>query len=124
MAQSIASTGTFTAPQSGSVLVTAYFVASVGTNGDQVAFGLCSRGGGYSAVVGYITESNLGSGLFPYYSIPFLLTTLSGSYDLDLCWAVLSGQTASMYCFGQTAASPALGSTSVGGPVVMTVEAV
>jgi trimeric autotransporter adhesin len=122
---SVANTGSFNAPASGSVLVTAGFVASIGTNGDQVAFGLCAHAT-TTPMLGYIAEPALGSGIFPLLSVPFLVTGLtSGSaYTFDLMWCVLSGQTASMYAFGQTGTAPTLGSGGNGAAITMTVQAV
>lgn len=118
-------TGSFTAPASGSVVVTATFAASIATGNDYFAFGLCAHGTttpmvGYSVVV-RPSDSNLHS-----YSLSFIVTGLTPgtSYDFDLMGASQSGINAFIVANGQTGTSPTLSSSGYGQPVTMTVQAV
>jgi hypothetical protein len=119
----VASTGSFTAPVSGSVVVTAGFTVSAGS-ASGVGFGLALHGTttmvGNSTIVKF-TNSNPGP-----VSITFLVTglTAGSSYNLDLMWAATLGITLSILAIGQTSASPNLSSGSQGSPVVMTAQAV
>jgi hypothetical protein len=117
-------TGSFTAPASGSVLVTVSFVAAFSAANPWAA-GLLDHGG--STIRGYLTQP-LDSATSPKrpYTLPFLVTGLTSgtSYNFDLAAAVTSTDTLTVYAIGQSSTSPTLASGSEGAPVLMIVQAV
>jgi hypothetical protein len=120
---SAASTGPFTAPQSGSVLVTVSLVYA-GTSSDVCAFALCTHGSA-SSIVGYViaTDSNSSANAFPT-TMQFLVTGLSGSNNLDLLFAIAGGGTITVHVLGQTSTTPTGTSGVPAGPIVVTVQGV
>lgn len=119
-------TGSFLAPSSGVVIVTAFFTAQFGTTGVGGAFGLCAHGGTSPLVGNSVTvKDNSASNPRPY-SLIFPVTGLNGgtSYNFDLMGAMTSSDTLSILAIGGTAATPNLSAGSQGGPVVMIVQAV
>lgn len=118
-------TGSFTAPQSGSVVVTAAFTGQYTTIANSVAFALLAHG--TSTVVGNLIAHSV-----PVASVRFpetLVFTVTGltpgtTYNFDLAAAVQSGQTYTIYALGSSSATPTLNGANAGAPVVMTVQAV
>ena len=119
-------TGSFTAPPSGSVVVTASFVGQIGTGSVGYGFGLL--GHGTSTLYGsMIVDSDSTTGIRRAKTLPFLVTGLTAgtSYNFDLGIVTSAGDVYTIYAFAPTAASnPNLGSGGQGAPVVMTVQAV
>lgn len=120
-------TGTFSAPPSGSVVVTAAFVQQTGVGADAFAFGLCNHGT-TSPMVGNSVVMKSGN------SVPSPIVTLfplgglspGTSYNFDLMFCTAGGGTATLtvFAFGQTSTTPTLSNGGVGSPVLMTVQAV
>jgi hypothetical protein len=125
VASGTVTTGAFTAPSSGIVLVNAAFTASNSTNASAASFALAAHGT-TTPLIGYSQQMNLGSGVELLTKVPFLVTGLTSgsSYTFDLMWCVPSPLTASLYAFGNTSTAPTLNNSTLGGPVVMTVQAV
>ena len=115
------STGDFTAPPSGDVVVGVSFVGE-STSGDFCALALAESGSvtPLSNVVEY--QDSASAAPRPYY-VQFLVTGLTAysTYDLVLLGAGTSGVLSSILAYGQSAATPA---TTRGAPVIMTVQAV
>jgi hypothetical protein len=113
-------TGSFVAPASGIVQVTAWIVAYCASSGDHMAFAL-SEHGSVSAVSNYAQFEN--NGLTDFYIIPFLVSGLTpgDSYNFDLMYSSPDGGEITVYALGITSDSPASGS---GSPVIMTVQAI
>jgi hypothetical protein len=116
-------TGSFTAPASGSVVVTASFVAQTGTGSTQLAVALAGHGTTTVAGYAYEFESSSTANLLPL-SIPFLVTGLTpgNTYNFDLMGSAQSGDAWSIFATGTQ--SPPVTSGNTGGPVLMTVQAV
>jgi hypothetical protein len=113
-------TGTFTAPTSGSVIVTAAFDYGCSQTASAIAWGLCPTGT-TSPVVGntIVTHAAIAAVSFAQ-TLVFPLGGLSGTYCLDVMWAIQTVGTGSVNAFGGTATNPAF----TGGPAVVTVLAV
>lgn len=115
-------TGAFTAPASGTVVVTASFVGQYSTTSNGVVFGLLGHGTStlYGTLFAY---SVYATGIRYPASFSFLVTGLSGgtAYALDLAAAVNSGTTYTIYAIGST--TPGFTGASAGAPVLMTVQA-
>jgi hypothetical protein len=114
-------TGSFTAPASGSVLVTVSFVGVVGTSGDHAAFGLAAHGTvtpmiGDVIVQNWTTEATTNTLLF-------LITGLvaGNAYNFDLLYSSPDSIVVDVEAFGQSTTTPGAAS---GAPVIMTVQAV
>jgi hypothetical protein len=122
------STGSFTAPPSGTVLVTAYAVIQNSATGNAVGFGLCAHGT-TTPMVGYVTVGKEPAASLPFaHTFTFLVTGLvaGNTYNFDLMFAV-GGSGAGLltvYANNQTGTAPTLSNAGLGAPVVMTVEAV
>lgn len=113
-------TGSFTAPPSGEVLVTASLVAAVGSGTGRCAFSVAAHGT-VSPVLAEEWTPVVGTNLEPYtFRMPVTGLTPGNSYNLDLLFASLDGATLTVYAVGQTSTTPA----TSGGPVLMTVQAV
>lgn len=114
-------TGSFTAPASGNVLVTASFGASVGTGGDHLAFAVAAHG----TVTPLLSNAAvfLGDGNVQPVTARFLVTGLTpgSSYSLDLMYSSPDTDTVTVFALGTTSTTPA---ASSGMPVIMSVEAV
>lgn len=119
-------TGSFTAPPSGEVLVTAWFVLMVAAAG-WVAVGLAATGT-VTPVIGNLVqiEVNAATSRMPVdVSIPVTGLTPGTAYNLDLLGAVsAAANPASIEAFGVSTTTPGLAGTSVGAPVVITVQGV
>jgi hypothetical protein len=117
-------TGAFTGPPSGFVLVTASFLGLASTSGQYVAFGLLGHVGG--SLHGNIVEARFPSStaVVPV-TLEFLVGVNPGqSYQFDLAGAVSSSSNPfQIIAYGQTLKSPTIGATGAGGPVVMAVAA-
>lgn len=117
-----ASTGTFTASTSGSVLVTADVVAQVSSSSTVTGWGLCVTGN-ITPMAGNVTVIKIPSASEPLpYTFQFLLTGLSGSsnsYDLMYC---TNQGTLSVFAENFTSTAPTGGGP--GSQIIMTVQAV
>lgn len=117
-------TGSFTAPASGNVLVTASCNIKASTAAAVCNIGLCAHGT-VTPVVGVTNGFQVGAANSTQsYSFRWLVTGLTSgtSYNLDLVGSMFTNAaTMTLVAFGQTATTPA---GSAGGPVVMTVQAV
>jgi len=120
------STGSFTAPASGSVIVTASFLGQITASGSETAFGLCAHGTITPMVCPNVTIKAAGSASPIPNTIPFLVTSLTPgtSYNFDLMFSTASGSTYTIYAIGSTSTSPGFATSNLGGPVIMTVQAV
>jgi hypothetical protein len=118
------STGSFTAPPSGDVVVTVSFIGVTSSSGSLASFGLCAHGT-VTPMAGNIVVYKAGASPTPF-AIPFLVTGLTPgtSYNLDLMFSTASGTTYTIYAWGQTSTSPNFGGSNSGAPVTMTVQAV
>ena len=127
LTSAMASTGSFTAPASGSVLVTARVMIKVSAGGSGVAFGLAAHGT-VTPMIGYaVIPGPASAGPSAPAVLTFLVTGLvaGNSYNFDLLWCVASTVTATMYVFAQSTTTPALAEgAGVGQPVIVTVQAV
>lgn len=116
-------TGSFTAPASGSVLVTASFTLSNGTGGSVMNIGLADHG----TTTMVASFSNFGDGASNTaraYTVRFLISglTAGSSYNFDLMGGngtAGDSITIDAYGFSSTTAT-----TTPGSPVIMTVQAV
>jgi hypothetical protein len=119
-------TGSFVAPPSGSVIVTATAIVQTSSSGSQFAFGLCAHGT-TSPMVGFdiVFKAPTTTQPFPY-SLVFPVSGLTPgtSYNFDLMFAIAGASTLTVYAFNQTATTPNLANSGTGAPVVMTVQAV
>lgn len=115
-------TGSFTAPPSGSVVVSAFFAAAIATSGDIAVFGLAAHGT-TSPIVANEASFKLPTSPTPC-ALSFIVTglTAGNSYNFDLMYASPAGVAQTVYAFGQAATSPS--ASSVGAPVIMTVRAI
>jgi hypothetical protein len=118
-------TGSFVAPASGSVVVTATFSPGMSVAANQCAVGLADHGttnmrGNISAM-----EISSVSSITPV-SIEFLVTglTAGSTYNFDLMGCCTSGDTLTIYAIGVSTSTPGLSAATRGGPVTMTVQAV
>jgi hypothetical protein len=118
-----ACTNSFTAPASGSVLVTASFLLQPSASAASVMLALAATGTVTPAIGNTVTTQLPSSATLNGFTMAqFLVTglTAGNSYQFDLLGAATSGDSATIYAFGQT--STTLGSK--GAPVVMTVQGV
>jgi hypothetical protein len=115
-----ASTGAFTAPASGKVIVTVSLVAVLSAAG-SVAFALAAEGT-VTPVVGYVVTYDTTATLPDTIIIPVTGLTGGDSYTLDLLFGVSSGSTTlTVATIGNTSTAV---STTRAGPLVITVQAV
>ena len=117
--------GSFTAPASGQVLVTATITSQVASDGTTAAFGLAAHGT-TTPMVAPVSVIKYPASAMPFpMTIPFLVSTLTAgsAYTFDLMYCVASGGTVTTYAYGQSGTTPTQGTTGQGGPVVMTVQA-
>lgn len=115
-------TGSFTAPASGNVVVTASMALEISAGGNKVALGLAAAGTA-APLVAPATTVVLGNGSTASPAVAqFLVTGLTpgASYNLTLLGCATSATTATILAIGST--STALG--SAGSPVLLTVQAV
>lgn len=122
-----ATTNTFTAPPSGTAVVTVSFVAEVNASGNAMAFALASHGT-TGPILGndviFTDISGTAATNYRPYTIPFVVGSLTAgsAYTLDLLGAVTNGGTVTINAAGVTGTAPTL--TTHAGPVVMMVQAV
>jgi len=118
-------TGSFVAPPSGSVMVTASFamVQSASVGG---AFGLAAHGTVTPMVASEWIVRDSAVTIPRPYIINFLVTGLTPgtSYNFDLMGAITAGNTMSLYALGVSGTSPTMTIGGSGAPVTMTVQAV
>jgi hypothetical protein len=125
LVSSVANTGSFTAPASGSAVVTATFQAAISTASDYCAFGLCAHAT-TTPMVGFTAVLRPTTGNLTTYCLSFLVTGLTAGnpYNFDLMAAVQSTINLFIIAIGATSTSPTLTSGGQGSPVTMTVQAV
>jgi hypothetical protein len=116
-------TGAFTAPPSGSVLVTASFVWAISASGYPGAFALAAHGT-VTPLVSNVTAFQNNTQPIEV-AFQFLVTGLAAgtAYNFDLMFSSPSGAGYTVAVDAQGGASTTPGTTS-GGPVVMAVQAV
>jgi hypothetical protein len=114
-------TGSFTAPPSGSVVVTADICAlSNSVSGDVTGFGLAAHGTVTPLVANAITIQAINTN-FHKVTLVFVVTGLTpGTYQFDLLGCCTSATTSTIEAQGQAGTAVGLS----GGPVTMTVQAV
>ena len=115
-------TGSFTAPASGSVVVTVSLVFQNSGTSDYTTFGLAAHGTVTPLVCNSNISEYLSGGKPVQQQMMFLVTGLTSgtSYNLDLLFGTNTG-TATVYAYGNTSTTAG---TTPGAPVIMTVEAV
>jgi hypothetical protein len=117
-------TGSFIAPASGSVVVTATCVLECSAAA-AAAVGLIAHGG--STVYGDIPIFLDSATNIPrHYAFQFIVTGLTpgSSYNFDLAGCMTATDTMTILATGQSSSTPALTSGSRGGPVTMIVQAI
>jgi hypothetical protein len=116
-------TGSFTAPASGSVIVTVSCVV-VNSASAQAAFGLCAHGTTTPMVCNNIMFNPTTTQ--GQRTLVFSVTGLTSgsSYNFDLMASTASGDTVTITAFGETLTAPSFTAGGLGGPVVVTVQAV
>jgi hypothetical protein len=119
-------TGAFTAPESGLVLVTFSAILSQATPSYPWALGLAEHGGVSpilgNVVMGQFQSSTLYMPAVAQFLIP---VTPNGSYNLDLLGAIMSGGTGlKVNLWGQSTTTPSFTQSVAGAPAIMTVQAV
>jgi len=115
-------TGAFTAPSSGSVLVTATFVISMTTASTNVSFALAAHGT-VTPVLGHVYTTEISStAQHLVLSLRFVVSGLTSgnSYNFDLLGAGASNAI-TILALGSTSTTP---TGTLGGPVVMSVQAI
>ena len=117
-------TGSFTAPPSGSVITTAAFTFGSSSASDEAAFGLALHG--TTTMQGYSSQVKAPNATQQFSVIPFLVggLTAGSAYTFDLMFCISNAGSLTVYAYGQSTSTPALAGTAIGGPVVMTVQAV
>jgi len=117
------STGNFTAPVSGSVMVEATLIANIATASDKFAFGLAAHGTLTPMLASNVVFLDNAVGASRQYTMKFLVTglTAASTYNFDLMVASPSSVQITMFALASTSTAP---STSTTGPVIMTVQAV
>jgi len=116
-------TNSFTAPISGTVIVTAYLMAQVSVTGAEVVFCLCATGT-TTPVVGTIQQFKIAGVADPApLALEFYVSGLTAgtAYQLDLVYGVTTSDTLTVYANGLTTTSPTYGSANNGAPVIMKV---
>ena len=121
LTSSAVSTGNFTAPPSGTVMVTVTLIPNMGVTGNA-SFALAAHGS-VSTLYGYAATPLVAQPNLTVYTLQFLVTglTATDSYDFDLLFAASGGHTLTIYAVGQSTTTP---TGTNGAPVVMTVQAV
>jgi hypothetical protein len=112
-------TGTFTAPASGNVLVTASFAADIGASSDLASFSLGTHG----SVTPVCDDVTFGMPAYgTLYTPQFLVTGLTpgSTYNLDLLFSSPAGVALTLFVLGTESTTPSL----AGAPVTMTVQQV
>lgn len=118
-------TGAFTAPASGSVIVTANVDATASAASTVYMFGLCAHGTTSPVVGNTITLTNAVGSHYSYQDLVFVVTGLTpgSSYNYDLMFAssALFGGTVYVVAAGNTVTTTL---TPEAGPAVMRVQAI
>ena len=123
LTSAVASTGSFTAPASGNVLVTATFVGNPSAASIYQAFGLAAHGTVTPIVGNEIeAESHTNAPLASTWRFYVSGLTPGASYNFDLLGATASGSY-TITAIAATGTSPTLGSGAAGSPLIMTVQA-
>jgi hypothetical protein len=119
-------TGNFTAPASGSVLVTASFMWQISSSSQSAEIGLCAHGTTTPMMANIIEFKASGANIPVPGTAQFLVTGLTpgSTYNFDLMGCATSTFSVSIIAFGQTSTSPTQGNSGVGGPVVMSVQSI
>ncbi|HXO24751.1 MAG TPA: hypothetical protein VN870_09220 [Streptosporangiaceae bacterium] len=117
-------TGSFVAPASGEVIVTVSSMVAKLSAAGQGAFALAAEGT-VTPLVASMIEHGLNTTTSPL-SLTFPVTGLTpgNSYQFDVLFAVASSLTLTVNAFAQTGTTIGSGSGNVGGPIVVTVQAV
>ena len=113
-----ANTGPFLVPSSGSVIVTATFLAQVATSGDRMAFSLGLHGS-VAGIVNPITFANNNTILAQVVRWKVTGLTAGTTQTIDLLFSSLDAVSVTLYILGEVTNTP----DTLGGPLVMTVEA-
>lgn len=116
-------TGSFTAPASGSVVVTAAFTITMGSASSGIAFSLANHGTASSVVCNAVTAEISSAQIRQVGPLIFTVGSLTAgqAYQFDLVGSVQSNQV-SILALGSSAAMTS--SPVYGSPVTMTVQAV
>jgi hypothetical protein len=117
-------TGSFTAPPSGSVLVSVSFVGDVSIGGTAFNLGLAAHGTVTPILSNVITFEDGATATGRLYDAQFLVTGLTpgASYDLDLIGACgTAADSVNILAIGQKSTT---GAAAYGAPVLMTVQAI
>ena len=120
-------TQAFTAPPSGSVLITVNCMLVTSASGVYVALYLSPSGSVTTISSDVLQYESPSAGFSPQQAFPFLLTGLSSgtSYNYDLIGSCTSGQSGTIVAYTQASYPPTLGTNAVrGAPVIITVQAV
>ena len=124
LTSAVCSTGSFTAPPSGSVVVEVSLGTKQSAAADIVILGLCATGT-ITPIVGstisYQSQSSAGNQVLPV-RVRFLVTGLNPgtSFSYDLMYATSAG-TLTVVAYAQSSTTPG---GSAGLPIIMTVQAV
>jgi len=115
------STGSFTAPVSGNVIVTVSFLGANGATAQNYAIGLLNHG--LSTVAGNaVVNRYAANAAGALATVPFLVTGLSGTCNFDLAIATAGVGALTVNCQAISATTPSLANQAA--PVLMTVQAV
>ena len=126
LTSSVATTGSFTAPASGSVLVTvSNLVSNLNAAGSKTWFGLAAHNEITPIVGNLVAFTDDTTGCSRTYSFSFLVTSLTAgtAYNYDLLFGVsqTTSTTLTVIAWGQSTTTPS--SSSNGAPLTMTVQA-
>ena len=115
------STGSFTAPPSGSVVVTASFAAKISGTANM-SFGLVAHNTLTPMVCDNVSFTDSAAATARAYQVPFVVGSLTAgsAYTFDLMFAT-SANTLSVVAYGAASTAP---TGTLGGPVTLTVQAV
>ncbi len=120
------STGAFSAPPSGNVLVSVYAVFQ-DFGATASTFGLAAHNTVTPMIGSSVQAKQSSSGSTPAFvalSFPVTGLTPGTSYNFDLLMASATGTPATIFAFSQTSTTPTISAAGVGAPVVMTVQAI
>lgn len=120
-------TGAFTAPPSGSVVVTASMIAQSNVANSNLAFGLAAHGTVTPVLANLVIDNDNGTSIPRLRTMEFVVTGLTPgtSYNLDLLAATAATDVLSVFAQGQITTTPPLGvGSDSAAPVTMIVQAV
>ena len=120
MTSAAVNTGSFTAPPSGSVVVTVNYAVKISASA-LFAFCLSTTHGGVTPACNSVVYADNAASETRLYTPVFLVAGLNGTNNLDLLFAVAGGNTLSVMAYGTNSATP---TGTIGAPVTMTVQAV